>query len=195
MFIGISSYNHESAAALVDDNGCLLNYYREESLSRIKGDKSFPKRAIKKIFDENNLNLNNIKSVCFYERPLSAFLIPLKTALKQLPKSLTLISNQFRNFDKSSLSCYLDLSKNFSGLEKKLLYVDHHLSHTLTSLAYSNKKNNLCSVVVDGFGDRSSTSISFVNNPNDIKELWSCDYPVSLGLFYSAITDFLGFQI
>ena len=25
--------------------------------------------------------------------------------------------------------------------------------------------------------------------------MWSCNYPVSIGLFYSAITDFLGFQV
>ncbi len=195
MYLGISCYNHESAAALIDNNGNLINYYREESLSRVKSDKSFPKRSIKKIFEENSLNTENIRSICFYEKPLSAFLIPLKTALKHIPKSLDLISNQFRNFDKSSLSCYLDISRSFPGLENKILYVDHHLSHTLTALVYSQKKNNLCSLVVDGFGDRSTTSISFVNSPYEINELWSCDYPVSLGLFYSAITDFLGFQV
>ena len=44
MHIGIAGYNHESSAALVDNNGVLVDYAREESLSRIKGDKSFPKR-------------------------------------------------------------------------------------------------------------------------------------------------------
>ena len=48
MFIGVSGYNHESAAALVGKNGELIDYYREESLSRIKGDKSFPRRSIRK---------------------------------------------------------------------------------------------------------------------------------------------------
>ena len=42
MFIGVTGYNHESSAALVDKNGVLVDFYREESLSRIKGDKSFP---------------------------------------------------------------------------------------------------------------------------------------------------------
>ena len=55
MFIGVTGYNHESSAALVDKNGVLIDYYREESLSRIKGDKSFPKRSIKKLLDSNNL--------------------------------------------------------------------------------------------------------------------------------------------
>ena len=37
MFIGVTGYNHESSAALVDKNGVLVDFYREESLSRIKG--------------------------------------------------------------------------------------------------------------------------------------------------------------
>ncbi len=195
MFIGISAYNHESAIALVDESGTLINYYREESLSRIKGDKSFPKRGLKRIIKLHELENDSINSVIFYERPLSSFLFPLKEATKYLPESMNLMVHQIRNFNKSSLSCYIDLAKYCPGLEKKLIYTDHHLSHTLTSIAYSNKQENLCSIVVDGFGDRSTSSISYVKDKYNIKELWSSNYPASLGLFYSTITDFLGFSI
>jgi carbamoyltransferase len=112
-----------------------------------------------------------------------------------MPRSLGLLTHQFRNFNRSSVSCYLDFAKFFRGLEKKLIYSDHHLSHTLTALAYSNSKKNICSVVVDGFGDRSTASISQIVDPTEINELWECPYPVSLGLFYSSITDYLGFAI
>ncbi len=195
MYIGLTGYNHESSAALVDDHGRLIDYYREESLSRIKGDKSFPKRSLTKLFENNNLRIKDIKSIAFYERPMSSFLTILKCAALNIPESLSLISHQCRNFNKSSIACYLDISKLFSGLEKKLIYLDHHLSHTLTALPYSDQQTNLCSIVVDGFGDRSTASISKVNGYYDIRELWSCEYPVSLGLYYSAITDFLGFQV
>ena len=57
MYLGITGYNHESSAALVDDNGVLINYYREEFLSRIKGDKTFPKRSINRILEENNFKI------------------------------------------------------------------------------------------------------------------------------------------
>ena len=80
MYIGISAYNHESAVALVNSDGELLDYCKEESISRIKGDKSFPLRSIEKKFNDNNLNSNDIKKFIFYERPLSAFLYPLKVA-------------------------------------------------------------------------------------------------------------------
>ena len=195
MFIGVTGYNHESSAALVDKNGVLIDYYREESLSRIKGDKSFPKRSIKKLLDSNNLKIKDVERVAFYERPLSAFLHTVKEASLNMPRSLPLLAHQFRNFNRSSASCYLDFAKLFRGLETKLVYSDHHLSHTLTALAYSKTKKDICSVVVDGFGDRSTASISQVVDPTEINELWECPYPVSLGLFYSSITDYLGFAI
>ena len=195
MFIGVTGYNHESSAALVDRNGELIDFCREESLSRIKGDKSFPKRSINKILDSNNLKIKNIERVAFYERPLSAFLHIVKEASFHMPRSLELLTHQFRNFNRSSVSCYLDFAKFFKGLETKLIYSDHHLSHTLNALAYSNSKKDICSVVVDGFGDRSTASISQIVDPTEINELWECPYPVSLGLFYSSITDYLGFAI
>ncbi len=195
MFIGVTGYNHESSAALVDKNGVLVDFYREESLSRIKGDKSFPKRSIKKLLDTNKIRIKDIERVAFYERPLSAFLHIIKEASMHMPKSLPLLTHQFRNFNRSSVSCYLDFAKFFKGLESKLIYSDHHLSHTLTALPYSNSKKDICSVVIDGFGDRSTASISQVVDPTEINELWECPYPVSLGLFYSSITDYLGFAI
>jgi len=195
MFIGVTGYNHESSAALVDRNGVLIDFCREESLSRIKGDKSFPKRSINKILDSNNLKIKNIERVAFYERPLSAFLHIVKEASLNMPRSLELLTHQFRNFNRSSVSCFLDFAKFFKGLETKLIYSDHHLSHTLNGLAYSNSKKDICSVVVDGFGDRSTASISQIIDPTEINELWECPYPVSLGLFYSSITDYLGFAI
>ncbi len=195
MFIGVTGYNHGSSAALVDRNGVLIDYCREESLSRIKGDKSFPSKSINKILDSYNLKIKNIEKVAFYERPLSSFLHIVKEASLHMPRSLDLLTHQFRNFNRSSVSCYLDFAKFFKGLENKLIYSDHHLSHTLTALVYSNCKEDICSVVVDGFGDRSTASISQIVNPTEINELWECPYPVSLGLFYSSITDYLGFTI
>ena len=93
MYLGLTGYNHESSAALVDKDGILINYYREEVLSRIKGDKSFPKRAIRKILEFHKLTINDLDTVAFYERPLTAFLNPLKVAALNIPKSLPLISH------------------------------------------------------------------------------------------------------
>ena len=50
-------------------------------------------------------------------------------------------------------------------------------------------------MIVDGFGDTSCTSIFRVNSLRDIRLVWESRLPNSIGLFYSAVTDFLGFSI
>ena len=44
MFIGVSGYNHESSAALVDKNGVLIDYYqRSETYEIENSDENFAK--------------------------------------------------------------------------------------------------------------------------------------------------------
>jgi len=195
MYLGISAYNHESAAAIVSNDGILLDFSREETLSRVKCDRSFPKRSINKLLRDCHCTFDDISKVIFYERPLSSYLHPLVVAAKHFPASRALIANQLRNFTLSSTRVYSDVLSLDSRLQGKLIYCDHHLAHTLNALTYSAKQSNVCSIVVDGFGDRSTASISLIHSPSDVLELWCLQYPCSLGLFYTAITDYLGFAV
>ena len=45
-FLGISAYYHDSSVALIDATGKLVDFKKEEWLSRVKGDKSFPRQAL-----------------------------------------------------------------------------------------------------------------------------------------------------
>ena len=63
-YIGISAYYHESSIFLTDgiNTHCFL---KEEYFTRIKGDKSFPKRSLEFLIEKYSLNEENIKYVCF----------------------------------------------------------------------------------------------------------------------------------
>ena len=61
--LGVSGYSHESAVALINSEGKLVDYCREEYLSRIKSDKSFPKRSIKKLLSQNNIEYCDIDKI------------------------------------------------------------------------------------------------------------------------------------
>ena len=84
-YIGISAYYHESSVFLTDNKGtnCFL---KEESFSRIKGDKNFPQRCLKFLIKKFDLKNENIKSICFYEKPFKSggkfFIIQLKIHYK-----------------------------------------------------------------------------------------------------------------
>ena len=84
-YIGISAYYHESSVFLTDNKGtnCFL---KEESFTRIKGDKNFPKKCLKFLIKNFDLKNENIQFISFYEKPFKSwweiFIIQLKILLK-----------------------------------------------------------------------------------------------------------------
>ena len=193
-FIGISSYYHDSSVALIDLEGNLVDFKKEEWLSRVKGDKSFPRLALQELIRAYNLSEKNISSITFYEKPVRAWITVLKHSVKTNPITNDLTRNYFKNAWSSSMRFQMDVSTYINVKKIPILYSDHHLSHTLSTLFYYNNFPYV-SVVVDGYGDKYCTSIHHVKSNREIINLWNSEYPNSLGLFYSAITDFLGFSV
>ena len=193
MFIGISAYYHDSSVSLIDENCDLIDFKKEEWLSRVKGDNSFPRLSLQEIINNHNLSFENVNCICFYEKPLRSWLTVLKHSIKNNKISNELTRNYFKNIWKSSVIFGYDLSKFKTLKNVPVIYSEHHMSHTLSALYYYN--GPCVSLVVDGYGDKYCTSIHHVMPNNVIKELWTSEYPNSIGLFYSAITDFLGFAV
>ena len=195
MYLGISAFYHESSVALVSEKGELLDFQKEEWHSRVKGDKSFPKLSIIKILEDSKDNKNQITDIIFYERPLRAWLTVLKDSIKNYGYLNSLSKNYFRNFFNGSMSFYKEISK-FKELKScNIKYFDHHLSHTYSALMHSESLFPKVSIVIDGIGDQKTISVFKIKSLSDIELIWSVDYPLSLGLFYSAITDFLGYGV
>lgn len=193
-YLGISAYYHDASVALLDTDGNLIDFKKEEWLSRVKGDKSFPRQGILELIKSYNLSDQNLKSIIFYEKPVRAWLSVLKHSVKNNPIKNDLTRNYFKNAWRSSMRFHFDLSKYLNIKKIPILYSEHHLSHTLSSLYYYNEFPCV-SVVVDGYGDKYCTSIHHVKSQKEIINVWNSEYPNSLGLFYSAITDFLGFAV
>ena len=89
--LGISAFYHDSAAALIKD-GVVISAIQEERLSRIKHDQKFPTNAINKILEINNISLDEISYVCFYDKPFLKFERLLETYISYAPKGF----NSFR---------------------------------------------------------------------------------------------------
>ena len=193
-FIGVSGYFHDSSIAIIDEQGNLVDFKKEEYFSRVKGDKSFPRIALQEMIKNFNLSDSNIQSITFYEKPFKAWLNILKYSIKNNSLFNELTRNYFKNIWRSSIVFSYDLSKYLNISNKKINYCDHHLSHTLCG-AFYNKKNPITSIVIDGFGDESTSSIHQIKSSQEIINIWSSPFPNSLGLFYSAITDYLGFSV
>ena len=148
-FLGISAYYHDSSVALIDSSRKLVDFKKEEWLSRVKGDKSFPRQSLQELIDRYELSEKNIQSITFYEKPVRAWITVLKHSVKNNPISNDLTRNYFKNAWRSSMRFQLDVSKQISLEKIPLLYSDHHLSHSLSTLYYYNAFPSV-SVVVDG---------------------------------------------
>ena len=191
--IGISAYFHESSVSLFQD-GELIEFSREEYFSRIKGDNNFPRLTIRYLIEKYDILEKEIDYVAFYEKPLLSFLNVTLYALQHFPDSRKLIYNNLMKIRQSGLFFSSDVKKHLKIPNNKIIYCPHHLSHVLSTFPFLPDQETHVSVVIDGVGDTSSTSIYKVDKGN-IKFLDSVEYPFSLGLIYSSVTDYLGFNI
>ena len=194
--LGISGYFHDSSVCLIK-NGHVIEFIKEESLTRIKGIKGFPVRALKFIIERHNLNNSNIDTIAFYEQPLRAWAATLHYSLKQPWRRRKLLSMQLKDFWNGPIGFAGDLQSILKIDSQKIIYVPHHLSHALSALAYlPNYMREMPSLhfVLDGVGDGCTQSI-FTNINDELNCVYRMSYPHSLGLFYSTITDFCGFSV
>ena len=82
--LGISSFYHDSAAALVSD-GQIRSAVQEERFSRKKHDHRFPRQAIEYCLSEAQLTPDQLDHVVFYDKPFVKFERLLETYLAYAP--------------------------------------------------------------------------------------------------------------
>tara|TARA_Y100000287_G_scaffold179467_1_gene173252 strand:- start:1710 stop:3422 length:1713 start_codon:yes stop_codon:yes gene_type:complete len=194
--VGVSGYFHDSSVCLLKD-GNLIEFIKEESLTRIKGTRGFPIRSLKFLITKYELTDANISYLAFYEKPLRGWAATIHHSLSQPRNSFDLLRHQIKQFWSGPIHFVSELKKIIYISEHKLLFVPHHLSHALSAIAFVNSKiqdKPLLNFVFDGVGDGNTTSIfKFQNNAAEL--VFQQNYPHSLGLFYSSVTDYCGFLV
>ena len=193
-YIGISAYYHESSVFLTDNEGtnCFL---KEESFSRIKGDKNFPQRCLKFLIKKFDLKDENIHFISFYEKPFKSWWEIFYYSIKNPLKNKDFLINHLKNFNNGSIFFYTDVNKLINISRNKVIYSSHHLSHCLYGLSVVKNISEYVYITCDGVGEGETMAAYTIDNEYKIKKIWTNFYPNSIGLFYSTITDFLGFEI
>lgn len=185
--IGVSAFYHDSSACLFK-NGELIFACEEEKFSGIKHDNSFPHKTLNYIFNKYKLNKDMIDVICYYEEPKLKLNRVLNNIKKQWYKTPL--------YSIKSIYNILKINNNIEGLLKKysnnIFFSKHHESHIFYS-HYTSSFNNTTCVSIDGVGEIDTTSLGIFNEGKfDYVSL--SEYPHSVGLFYSAMTSFLGFK-
>jgi carbamoyltransferase len=187
--LGISAFYHDSAACLFR-NTSLLGAAEEERFTGIKGDSSFPLKTIEWLLESNRISIKDIETICWYENPETKKDRVISTFKRKPFKNFKRIVKHF--LDRNDNSNLEEVLRNEIGYYGKIHFVDHHLSHACLSYFSSDfTESNI--VTVDGVGEHETITISNAKD-NRITKLKSINYPNSLGLFYSAFTEYLGFK-
>jgi carbamoyltransferase len=202
--MNIVGYFHgiDPAACLVKD-GELVAFCEEERLIRYKhAPNMFPTRSIEHCLKSAGLALRDVDAFAYgWDAPaytdgrMAKFYEQANAA--NAPDAGTL-GWQKRNlswFREEVLTTRLRtaLYKHFGdGHEAKLLFEPHHRSHAATAFFFSPHEEALV-LVVDGSGDNHCATV-WRGRGTELELLHSVDIPHSLGWFYAAMTEYLGFD-
>ncbi len=194
--LGISCYYHDSSAALLV-NGEIKSAVQEERFSRIKNDSSFPLNSIKFILKENNLGLNEIDHIVFYEKPFLKFTRLLETYLANAPFGFNSFKRAIPIWIKEKLFQKREIQQELKKIDKdfdgKILFSEHHLSHAASAF-YPSPFEEALIITLDAVGEYTTSSIAIGKN-NQINFKKKINFPHSLGMLYSAFTYYCGFKV
>jgi carbamoyltransferase len=189
--LGISAYYHDSSAALLKD-GKIVAASEEERFTRKKHDFSFPQNAIKYCLKSQNISIDDIDYIGFYEKPLLKFERILYQHLESFPKSYKTFLAALPSWFNEKLRVVKTIKKRLN-YKKDILFIEHHLAHAASSFLVSPFKEAAI-LSIDGVGEWTTTAFG-IGKDNDIKLQKEIKFPHSLGLLYSSITAYLGFKV
>ncbi|MCP5046508.1 MAG: carbamoyltransferase [bacterium] len=193
--LGVSAFYHDSAAALLVD-GKVVAAAQEERFTRKKHDPSFPANAVRYVLEEGGADIESLDHVIFYDKPYIKFERLLETYHAFTPKGLVSFLSAIPVWIKEKLFTkkiiYDELAKIGKG-KPELFFPEHHLSHAASAF-YPSPFEEAAILTLDGVGEWATTTIGY-GSGNSIKILKELEFPHSIGLLYSAFTDYCGFRV
>ena len=191
--LGLNAYHGDSAACIFKD-GKLVAAIEEERIRRVKHWAGFPSESIKFCLDECGIGIEDVDCVAISRDPSANVYKKITHTLKNLV-SFSALKDRLANTRKvsslkSELARVFDISEN--DIKAEIYNVEHHRSH-MASGFFASPFDESAILSIDGFGDFTSTMIG-VGKGTKIEVLDSVIYPHSVGVFYTAFTQYLGFE-
>lgn len=192
--IGLNAHHADSSAAIFKD-GVMIAATEEERFTRIKHWSGFPELAVQFCLKEAGISLKDVSYIAIGRDPKAKYNEKLKYLLKNPTASAKSILKRLKNAKEvSSIENELLLLNSGLKLEEiksKIIQIEHHRSH-LASAFYASSFEESALLSIDGSGDFSTTMIGIGRGTN-IEVLDSVNFPHSVGIFYTAFTQLLGF--
>ena len=177
--VGISAFYHDAACCLLRD-GRIVAAAQEERFSRMKHDARLPVASFRFCLDKAGLGPGDLDAVAYYESPA-------KKLTRQLESGVPLDAAQ-RDPGRPER-----MIRERLGWEGPLLTFDHHQSHAASAFFFSGF-SRAAVLTVDGVGESATTTYG-IGEDARLTMFEEVRFPHSLGLFYSALTAYLGFAV
>lgn len=193
IILGINAYHADSSAAIFVD-GIMIAAIEEERFRRVKHWAGFPSMAIEFCLKEAGVTLNEVDHIAIGRDPWAKLGKKILFLAMNPIGGFTAVKNRLGNAKKVA-----SLEDEFAKItsidkatfKKKIHQVEHHRSH-LASAFFASPFDEAALLSIDGSGDFTTTMIG-IGRGNHIEILDSVDFPHSVGIFYTALTQWLGF--
>ena len=187
--LGINAYHPNASAALVSD-GRLVTAVEEERFNRVKYAAGFPAEAIRYCLAEAGLTLREIDHIAVPRNPWARLGTKLYYALR-MPRFAAGRARVLARFAgiHEELARALDVDPR--SIRARYHRVEHHRAH-LASAFFVSPFDQAAVLSTDGLGDFASTMWA-MGQGNRLQVRGAVAFPHSLGLFYTAISQYLGF--
>ncbi len=194
LVLGVNSEHGDASAALVGEDG-VLAAIAEERLNRKKHCADFPALAIREVLRIAGADIKDVTDVAVARDPRAnlawkaAFVAQrpaagLRLAMRRLAVHQTVRSTRERIAE--------GLGVTRACVRARLHQVEHHVAH-VASAYYWSPFDNCAALTIDGAGDFATTMWARCRGL-DIEILRRDHWPHSLGVFYTAVCQFIGFD-
>ena len=196
--LGISSFYHDSAAALID-GGRIVAAAQEERFSRKRHDAAYPEQAIAACLALGGISLGDIDYVAFYDKPFLKFERLLETYVAFAPRGFRSFARAMpvwlkeKLFQKDLIKDELKRKAPGFDWSSRLLFSEHHQSHAASAF-FPSPFNEAVVLTMDGVGEWATTSVA-IGRGSSLEMIKEIHFPHSLGLLYSAFTYYTGFKV
>lgn len=190
--LGLNAYHGDSSACLLSD-GDLVCAIEEERIRRIKHWAGLPTESIRWCLEYSGIGIGDIDYIAISRNPSAHLHKKVLRVLVKAPR-LGFLRDRLQNVAKVNdvkVRIAEALGVPASDIKARVQNVEHHRAH-LGSAFLVSPFDVAVSISVDGFGDFLSV-MRGVGRGNRIEVLDWVEYPHSLGIFYTAVTQFLGF--
>ena len=187
--LGINAYHGNASAAILCD-GMLVAAVEEERFNRVKYAAGFPAAAIRYCLQAAGITLAEVDHVAVPRNPYARLGTKLFYALRMpsFARERAKVLAKFTGIPEA-LAATFDVAPE--KLKARFHRVEHHVAH-LASSFYCSPFEQAALLSADGLGDFAS-SMWGAGFGRRMSFHGSVAFPHSLGLYYSAVTQYLGF--